>query len=581
MSEIAKAKPSRRERPLKRLPQILVNCFLVLYAVFFVYRLAAAVLYPYPIEYGEGAVLYEVFQLSQGNPVYLYKDNSAPPYRAAIYTPLYYYANALPISLTGISSFVGGRLFSGLAALLAGFLIYKAARAQELLVYLSGTTQRIRLSRRTALCAATTPFATAPVYAWGVLYKPDMLAVALSLAAVFVLFLYVERSDPRNLPLTISGYNSVAVGQLGLSPEDLAAADHRRYVAYVGRATWAALVAGLLCATAIFTKQSALAAPLACFFFLALRERRLALYFAVAFAGLTTTLLVLFQFFSSGQFFTHVVTYNGQTYEIDWLVTALGFLIGTHPVLLFFAVVYLIGEFRLINFTGQTSALPGIWSLYFIAALLVTFSVGKVGANLNYYLELMFVASLLSWWLIARLLAARPKLLLSSKRWQLPLAGTALLLMFGQLVLLHHFPLLADGANTPGPLSWQKGAEVEAEVKRLAALGPVLVEDSGWLAIQRLPTDLDDSFVFGQLARDGQWSQQSFLSALAAGHYQSVMLEMAVPDNTSEMELEQLAQSGNYAPFPGRFSPEMLALIKPNFKPEKRLGKYLFLTLKK
>jgi hypothetical protein len=153
--------------------------------------------------------------------------------------------------------------------------------------------------------------------------------------------------------------------------------------------------------------------------------------------------------------------------------------------------------------------------------------------------------------------------------------------MFVQLVLLHHIPLVADGANTPGPANWQKGAEVAAEVKRLAALGPMLAEDSGWLAIQRLPTDLDDSFVFGQLAKDGQWSQQNFLKELAAGRYKSVMLEMVAPDESSEAELEQLMQSGNYAPFPGRFSPEMLTLFKQDFKPEKRLGKYLFLTLKK
>jgi hypothetical protein len=555
-----------------------VGCFLTLYALFFAYRALAAIFYPYPIEYGEGAVLYEVYHITLDDPAFLYKDNTTPPYRAAIYTPLYYYFSAVPVWITGIPSFMGGRIISVVAALVSGFFIYRAARAQELTVKASGRELRIRLGKRTALCAAATAFATAPVYAWGALYKPDMLAVAFSLGAVYMIFVYIERGDPRQIPLTISGFDKEATAKLGLTDSDIAAADYRRYAAYVNQSTWAALIAGLLCGLAIFSKQSALAAPVAIFFFLALREKRLALYFSVAFVGLTTTLLVIFQPFTQGQFLTHVVNYNGQNYEVEWLATALSFLVGTHPVLLLLAGIYIFGEFRRINLLGQTSVLPGVWPLYFIIALVVTFSIGKVGSNLNYYIELMFISSLLSWWLIARLLAARPKIALSSAvRWQLPAAGTALILMFLQLVLLHHFPIVADGANTPAPNSWPQGDEVAAEVRQLAALGPMLAEDSGWLAAQRISTDLDDSFVFGQLAKDGQWSQQKFLADIQAGKYKSVMLEIAAPDTATEAELDRLVQSGSYAPFPGRFSPEMLELFRQKFKPDKRLGKYLFL----
>jgi hypothetical protein len=407
-----------------------------------------------------------------------------------------------------------------------------------------------------------------------------MLAVALSISAIFVVFLYVERGDPRSASLNISGFNVAAAAKLGLSPSDVAAADHRRYAAYVSQATWAALGAGLLCALAVFTKQSALAAPSAIFFFLALRDRRLALFFAVAFGGLSALFIIIFQPLTDGQFFTHVVSYNGQNFELDWLTTALGFLVGTHPVLLFFSLIYVYGEFRAINFTGVTTVFPGVWPLYFITALVTTFSAGKVGSNYNYYIELLFVASLLSWWFIARLLAIRPQLPLPIAKWKLPLAGTALLLMFIQLILLHHFPLVADGSDTPGPAQWQQGETVAAEVKRLGTLGPLLAEDSGWQAIANLPADLDDSFVFGQLAQDGQWNQQNFLKELRAGRYKNVMLQISAPDDTSEAALDQLVQSGAYAPFPGRFSPEMLSFIKQNYKPEKRFGHYLFLSLK-
>ncbi len=605
MPKVTDNQPRRRERPLKRLPSILVGVFLTLYALFFGYRTLASIVYPYPIEYGEGAVLYEVYHISLNDPWFLYKDNSTSPYRAAIYSPLFYYTAAPPTWLLGGPSFAPGRVISVLSALLSGFLIYRAARLQELLVRISNREQRIRLGWRTALCAAVLPFGTAPVYAWGALYKPDMLAVALSLSAIFVVYLYIERSDPRDTVIFVPGYDEAVARRLGLSEADAAAADYRRRAAYITQATWAAMGAGLLCALAFFTKQSALAAPSAIFFFLALRERRLALYFAVAFVGLTTTLVVLFQPLTDGQFFTHVVSYNGQSYEVEWLFTALGFLIGTHPVLLLFSLIYLAGEFRLIKFWGRSNALPGIWPLYFLVALFVTLTVGKVGANLNYYIELLFIASLLSWWLLARLLAARQTLRLSlddlqfiirrsktnpkpanpqssivNRQSSISYATLAMLLMFGQLVLLHHIPIVADGANTPGPLSWQPGPEVAATVRQLAARGPMLAEDSGWLAVERIPTDLDDSFVFGQLAKDGQWSQQNFLKELAGGKYKAVMLEMAVPDETEEAELERLAQSGNYSPFPGRFSPEMLAQFKQNFKLEKRLGKYVFLSPK-
>lgn len=523
---------TRRERPLKKFPQILIGFLLLIYTLFFVWRAWASLTYTYPIEYGEGAVLDEVSHLAHG--AILYTANLAPPYRAVVYGPLYYWLNAAPLALTANPTFAFGRLLSILATIGACFCVFRLTRR-----YVGGWI---------ALAAALTPLAAGPVFAWGTLFKPDMLATAFSLAAVTIIFCFDTKS--------ISFQQSVAAGKLP---------NHRfnRKVEYSG---WTLYLAALLCVVALFIKQSAFAVPIAVFLFLLSSAPYQALRFGLTLIGAGVGLLVFFQLITQGQFLIHFISYNGQPYDFEWLLTAWGYLLQTFPVLLLLSLIWL------------TQGKGGLWKIYWVVALLVTFSVGKVGSNLNYYLEWVFISTILSWWQVAKWWQERPTLNLGKVK--LPLAATGFLLMALQLIIWHHIPVLADGANTPNPIMTAQSQQIATALQQYATHGPLIVEDAGWLPPLHLESDLDDSFVFGQLAQGGQWQQDRFLQALANGHYQTVMLQMVGVDGLDEAELERIVANNQYQIFPGRFSPQMLAIFHNQFRPAKRIGTTLFLVWK-
>jgi hypothetical protein len=420
---VAAGSPARRERPLKRLPQILCGFFIFLYALFFVYRALVALLYPYPLQYGEGAVFYEAGQLYGANfdPANLYSPNAAPPYRAAIYTPLNYYFQAAMMFVTGPRSILGGRLVTILASLYICYSLYRSARKQEL-------APGRRAGLGIGLAAALTPFATAALYDWGVLAKADMLAIAFSFAAVQRVW---EAGQARRREARL----------------------------------WPYVWAGLLCALALLTKQSALAAPIAIVIWLGLeRDWRVLATFVGSLAGSLAVIGLGFQVATGGAFFRHIVTYNSQPYDLDFLGAALNYLLWTHIVMLVLAAFWvarpLIGRFERVD----------LWRIYFLAALAVSFSAGKVGADYNYYIESLCLMALLAWWQIGHLMALRSEWRLGPVR--LPVATIALIFMVIQLFQLHHIPILAEGSNTPTPADFDQSAQVAAQVRELAGQGP-------------------------------------------------------------------------------------------------------------
>lgn len=529
---VASGSPARRDRPLKRLPQILCGFFIFLYALFFAYRALMALLYPYPLQYGEGAVFYEAGQLFGANfdPANLYPSNAAPPYRAAIYSPLNYYFQAITMFITGPRSMLGGRLITVLASLYICYSLYRIARQQEL-----ATVRRAGVG--ISLAAALTPFATAALYDWGVLAKADMLAIAFSLAGVQRIWEagQARRRDARLWP-------------------------------YFG--------AGLLCALALLTKQSALAAPIAIVIWLGLgREWRFMAAFVGSLAGSLVVVGVGFQLATGGAFFRHLVTYNSQPYDLDFLGAALNYLLWTHIVMLVLAAFWvarpLVGRFERMD----------LWRIYFLAALAVSFSAGKVGADYNYYIESLCLMSLLAWWQVGRLMALRSEWRLGPVR--LPVAMIALVFMVIQLFQLHHIPLLAEGSNTPTPADFDRPNQVAAQLRDLSQQGPLLAEDSGWQATQGLPVELDDPFVFGQLAPAGSWDSRAFMEKLNSGYFRSAFFEISQPD-MSEAALDKAVADGTASPFPRRFAPEVekILLDRTKFTPAKRIGRWLFLTWK-
>lgn len=519
-------------QPLKILPQFLCGFFLALYTLFFLYRALTAGLFPYPLAYAEGPVFYEAAQLfnQRFNPAALYLANTGPPFQAGIYPPLFYYLNALVMFLTGPTAIFSGRLLTGLASAYLGYSLFRIARKEEIA---PGRRAGLGLS----LAAALTPFATTALYTWGVLAEGTVLALCLSLSGVISIWQAdTERRQKRG---------------------------PRPYIQ-----------AGLLCALALLCQQTALAAPLAVFIWLSMGRRwRDMGQFAGAFFGLFLLVSLAFQLLSGDNYLRHITDYSGPSFDLGFLGSWFNYLVLTHLVLLVLAVCWvarpLVGRFERVD----------LWRVYFLTALLVSFTAGKAASDFNFALETLSLMSLLAWWQVGRLISLRIIWRLFSYRPQV--APIALAFMALQLLLLWHIPVWADGSKTPGSNEFEQARQVAAQVGELARRGPLLADNSGWLAATGHQTELDDPLVFGQLAQAGNWNNHLFLDRLNNGYYKSAFFEIFQPD-TSETALEQAFTRNTATPFPNRFEPAALQVLldRTKFVPFKRIGKWIFLVWK-
>ncbi|OJV91244.1 MAG: hypothetical protein BGO39_26700 [Chloroflexi bacterium 54-19] len=504
---------------------------LFLYTLFFVYRAVVALVYPYPIAYGEGPVFYEASQLFHHdfNPAFLYLANTSPPYQAAIYPPLFYYLNSLLMWLTGPTSLLAGRLLTILAAAYLGFRLFRVARKEEVA---PGRRARLGLS----LAAAATPFATAALYTWGVLAQGTLLAFCLSFSAV--INIWQAESERR----------------------------HKK-----GAGTY--ILAGFLCALALLCQQTAVAAPLAILIYLGLGLRwREVGQFIAAFFGLFLLISLVFQFWTGDNYLKHVTAFTGVTFDLGTVWSGIGYIILGHVVLLALAGAWvarpLVGRFERVD----------LWRIYFLIALVVALLTGNLLEN-SYALESLCLTSLLAWWQVGRLIALRTEWRIFSFRPQV--APLALTLIAAQLLFLWHVPGLADNGQTPGLDRADQAKQVASQLREVANRGPLLAENSGWLAATGLSTDLDDPRSFGELALHNAWDNRLFQGRLEAGYYKTVVFEIAQAD-LSEAALEKAYTANTATPAPGHFEPAAWQIIqdRTKFTPLKRIGRWVFLAWK-
>ncbi len=445
-------------RQLRRrgLPQIqlsaparVVLLVLGLAALVFVAHGWNVIAFPYPIDYGEGPLLDQATRLARFQNIYR-PSTATPPYTIANYPPLYPLTQAPLVWLFG-PAFWYGRLLSWLSMVAAALLIALILHA------LTG-------DRLAAAIGGLTLLAIPYVSFWAPLYRVDPLALALSLGGIFVI---VRRPDARwTLPLT----------------------------------------AGLLVA-AVYTRQSyGLAAPAAVFVWLLSRQpRRRALVFAALLGGIGLGLFALLNLLTGGGFFFNIVTANVNEYRLDLLQEYLGELWVFMPYLLLSSALFVLlaGWFRVRS-----------WSLvapYFVGAALSGLTIGKVGSNVNYFLELSAAMSLAIGAFIAW---QRPR----------PAARHALMLILAlQLFLLlpgmryHLFTELKLGQS-----------EDQARLMQIirSSDGPVLAdEEMGLLALDQRPLYFQP-FEMTQLARDGVWDQAPLLAAIDRQQFAAIMILM-------------------------------------------------------
>jgi hypothetical protein len=413
---------------------IVLFLFLTIGVLIFLAYTTIAVFYPYPLDYGEAPLLDQAMRLATGQNIYR-SNLTTPPYTISNYPPLYVAVLAPFVTVFG-PSFFFGRVISTLSAV---------ATAIFLALIIHGRTKDRLAAVITAMIFLTIPYVTH----WSSLLRIDLVALALSAAALYILVRWPTEQ----------------------------------------RAT---VTAALLLAAAICTRHSyALAAPLAGFIWLSRYDWRQALTLAVLTGGTAGFLFLAFNALSQGGFFFNIVTANVNEFGVERLAWNLGRLREAAPVLLALGGVFLI--------VGPWW--ERAWSLlvpYSIGAFLSALTIGKIGSNVNYFLEVTAALSLAAGAFIAwtgRRLWLRAALLLLLT-WQ-----------SGQLILT----TLAEFA-VPLASRLKDTAAIEEMAQMVAETGgPVLADEyMGLITLQDQPLYIQP-FEVTQLAEAGLWEQRALV----------------------------------------------------------------------
>ncbi len=438
-------------RPLAEGALVLTLALLALAAVICVAAQTANIGFPYQIDYGEAPLVDQAARLASGESIYQ-PDLTAPPYTISNYPPLYMATLAAFVPIAG-EAFWPGRLVSALSALLAALFIG--------LIVLEATRDRVA-----AALAALFLLAWPIVVLWSGLARIDLLALALSLAGLWALVRWPK--------------------------------------------SWGGLLGGgALLVAAIYTRQSyGLAAPAAaCLWIWSVAGFRRALILGGFVAATAAVLFAVATALTSGGFYLHIVAANVNAFSWQSVGYQAQYIWDLGGLLLMLGV----GSLALIR---RWNPLYALAAPYLIGAMLSALTIGKIGANVNYLLELCAALALVVGVVVA---AAHRSGVLGPARFGLYalLAWQAATLLAGTFL---RFP-----GETPQRLR-ERAQLRQLELLVAATDGPVLADEQMGmvtLAGKRLALQ---PFEMTQLAADGLWDQQPLLDQIRSGTFDLIIL---------------------------------------------------------
>ena len=416
--------------------------------------------------YSEGGMLHNMIQVRDGAP--LYADFQRPPFNMAVYFPLYYWA-------VGIGARLGHLDVAGMVTLARSLT---AAATIVVAVLLAAIGRQVGLSGRSAAVGAGLFLSSYVVQPWGYTARPDMLALAFSLAGLWVGMRWPTRR-----------------GVLG---------------------------AGLLFVAAFYTKQSYVVAVGA--LTLALLHARqwgralvlVGLWWACAIGG-----FVMLQAATGGLFALNVVSSQALPMQITSVVyhTSLFVTLSILPLVL-----------ACLGWGGGAAAgwpHPVVRWYAVLAAAIGVFTVAKVGSHYNYFLELGAALAILAGRGLDRLeqgatVPPRP-----------PSAGLSRRQRLGQLVTTVAMTCAVAGALLPVPGLLQLGLESpdSSDLVRLLldTPGDVLTERES-LAVLRAgkPAPVADPLAVATVNAVDRWDGTELKAMIAARTFSLIVLARPV-----------------------------------------------------
>ena len=462
---------------LRFLTRIILYFFLILGILIFLVHGLIVVGFEYPLDYGEGPLLNQALRVVQGKALYP-EGIESPPYLISNYPPVYVLINALLVAILGPTLTVG-RLVSFLstlgAALMIALIIRQFTKDKDSLPMLTG-----------ASIFLITPY----VLEWSPLFRIDMLGLFLSLTGLYLLI-----RNPQK--------------------------DRNIYLA-----------AGLFILAAYSRQSFGLAAPLAGTIYTYTKNKQKALRLLITYAAGGLIVFGLLYWLSDGAFFFHIITANVNPFRWETVLNFAKDILRKMPYILLLAGGYLAVGWR---FTKTYALLAP----YLIASAIAALTIGKIGSNINYLVEISAAFGLLVGILFTRLtqtLALDPekKPDLNFPQDEIPAKepvdretrvkmwiNLLVYILLGAFIILQVAGLSRDSLF--GPIASHRDrikqpgndyAFLEERIRQASKDGPVLADEyMAMLPKNKLPLYIQP-FEMTQLASADLWDQTNFLSAM-------------------------------------------------------------------
>jgi hypothetical protein len=473
--------------------------FLTAGVVAFVLQSAIALRTDSELDYGEGIVMWQAANVTKWKKAYHPVEEY--PHIVFHYTPLFHLTSRALAPLTN-NLLEAGRLTS-ILSLAATCLIGALLTAWTLPPGGSG------FARSVAAFTAGALFFSTPVWTWGVLMRVDMLAIFLTVVG---LTLFV---GARRRPL----FSFLA------------------FVFFVA---------------AVYTKQTSLAAPIACFILAFIERPRRALQLLGFSTALGLVVLALLLNATDGLILRHLITYNQNPYFPEQILSKLKYhyqylvgpllFAGLFPIaLLRPRKTRLITRLRIVLKRTLFERCVLIVAVYFwMSALIAAATISKQGAFDNYFLEMDVAACWLSGMLVGWL--AR-RISFTPRRAFVFLQVIVIFVLLVQCGTAWRKIAAIQRTHAHPPVD--RSHEVVNFIKELP--GPVYSEDMVILmqAGKEIPAE---PAIITALAADGKWNESGFVDRIRNAEFSAIVVRWTLNNE-------------------GRFSPRVVKAVQERYYP--------------
>jgi hypothetical protein len=448
----------------------IVKAFIHIYTglilVLFLWNSVSTIRFPFGVDYGEAPLMDQVRRVENGETLYKSIINE-PPYIIANYPPLYPYWVAATNFLLKIPLFQAGRITSLLFSLLSGFI-------------LGLFTFHLTKNKWFGVFSAALFWGHPYVMIWSSLARVDLMALAFSLLGLWILYRYRD-------------------SQIGL------------------------MLACICFLASAFTRQTyILSGPLAGFVWLWHFNRRQALIFISSFGVIGLLLFGTINTITHGGFFINIVVANINQYVIYQALTMGRQLFSIWPIILISCAMVIILTFYTRNRGSLIDQVQPLQQdfifyglvFYSLGALITAGTIGKVGSNVNYFLELIAVCTI--WCGLAL------KLIMDQKN-KVKLIFLGLLFVQSVWVLGYSYIL---SQITIGDL-WGKIGNYESlneKVQIAVQKGVVLSDDFMDMVVLSGQPIYYQPFEYGELYYAGLWDPTEFINQINQNEFPLIII---------------------------------------------------------